>query len=52
MFWISVMGLFTTHRKIGGAPLNLVNGLQLLGNDITKISATGEGEKWLIFNFF
>ncbi|MFV5688557.1 hypothetical protein ACM55M_08030 [Flavobacterium sp. ZT3R25] len=40
MFW----DVFPTHSKIGGAPLNLANRLQLMGNDVTIISAIGEGE--------
>lgn len=47
--------VFPTHRKIGGAPLNVANRLQLLGNEATMISAIGEGEngeKLLILNFF
>ncbi|WP_166967411.1 carbohydrate kinase family protein [Yeosuana marina] len=36
--------VFPTHKKIGGAPLNVANRLQALGNDVTMISAIGEGE--------
>lgn len=35
--------VFPTHKKIGGAPLNVANRLQALGNDVTMISAIGEG---------
>jgi len=34
--------VFPTHKKIGGAPLNVANRLQALGNDVTMISAIGE----------
>ncbi len=37
--------VFPTHKKIGGAPLNVANRLQALGNDVTLISAIGQGEK-------
>ncbi|MFG6685196.1 carbohydrate kinase family protein [Mariniflexile sp. HNIBRBA6329] len=36
--------VFPTHKKIGGAPLNVANRLQALGNDVTMISAIGQGE--------
>ncbi|MDD7887698.1 carbohydrate kinase family protein [Flavivirga sp. 57AJ16] len=36
--------VFPTHRKIGGAPLNVANRLQTFGNDVTMISAIGKGE--------
>lgn len=36
--------VFPTHKKIGGAPLNVANRLQALGNDVTMISAIGEDE--------
>lgn len=36
--------VFPTHKKIGGAPLNVANRLQALGNEVTMISAIGEGE--------
>lgn len=36
--------VFPTHKKIGGAPLNVANRLQALGNDVTMISAIGKGE--------
>ena len=42
--------VFPTHKKIGGAPLNVANRLQVLGNEVTMISAIGEdknGEKLL-----
>ena len=35
--------VFPTHKKIGGAPLNVANILQALGNEVTMISAIGEG---------
>ncbi|WP_157208346.1 carbohydrate kinase family protein [Mariniflexile maritimum] len=35
--------VFPTHKKIGGAPLNVANRLQALGNNVTMISAIGEG---------
>ncbi|GAA4300803.1 carbohydrate kinase family protein [Aestuariibaculum suncheonense] len=35
--------VFPTHKKIGGAPLNVANRLQALGNDVTMISAIGQG---------
>ena len=35
--------VFPTHKKIGGAPLNVANRLQALGNEVTMISAIGEG---------
>lgn len=40
MFW----DVHITYRKIGGAPLNLANRLQLMENDVAIISAIGEGE--------
>ena len=36
--------VFPTHKKIGGAPLNVANRLQALGNEVTMISAIGKGE--------
>lgn len=36
--------MFPTHKKIGGAPLNVANRLQALSNDVTMISAIGQGE--------
>ncbi|GGK12206.1 fructokinase [Yeosuana aromativorans] len=36
--------VFPTHRKIGGAPLNVANRLQALGNDVTMVSAIGQGK--------
>lgn len=36
--------VFPTHKKIGGAPLNVANRLQALGNDVIMISAIGQGE--------
>ncbi|MEN3324748.1 carbohydrate kinase [Mariniflexile soesokkakense] len=36
--------VFPTHKKIGGAPLNVANRLQALGNDVTMVSAIGQGE--------
>tara|TARA_R110002033_G_scaffold88369_1_gene138422 strand:- start:249 stop:1133 length:885 start_codon:yes stop_codon:yes gene_type:complete len=36
--------VFPTHKKIGGAPLNVANRLQALGNDVTMISAIGQGK--------
>ncbi|WP_308992078.1 carbohydrate kinase [Mariniflexile litorale] len=36
--------VFPTHKKIGGAPLNVANRLQAFGNDVTMISAIGQGE--------
>ncbi len=36
--------VFPTHKKIGGAPLNVANRLQALGNDVIMISAIGEGK--------
>ncbi|WP_339915858.1 carbohydrate kinase [Yeosuana marina] len=36
--------VFPTHKKIGGAPLNVANRLQALSNDVTMISAIGQGE--------
>lgn len=36
--------VFPTHKKIGGAPLNVANRLQALGNDVTMISAIGKGK--------
>lgn len=35
--------VFPTHKKIGGAPLNVANRLKSLGHDVTMISAIGEG---------
>lgn len=34
--------VFPTHKKIGGAPLNVANRLQALGNSVTMISAIGQ----------
>ncbi|MBP0902642.1 carbohydrate kinase family protein [Mariniflexile gromovii] len=36
--------VFPTHKKIGGAPLNVANRLQSLDNEVTMISAIGKGE--------
>ncbi|MFD0990334.1 carbohydrate kinase family protein [Mariniflexile jejuense] len=36
--------VFPTHKKIGGAPLNVANRLQSLDNEVTMISAIGNGE--------
>ena len=36
--------VFPTHKKIGGAPLNVANRLQALGNNVTMISAVGQGK--------
>lgn len=36
--------VFPTHKKIGGAPLNVANRLQAFGNEVTMISAIGKGE--------
>ncbi|AXP81126.1 2-dehydro-3-deoxygluconokinase [Mariniflexile rhizosphaerae] len=36
--------VFPTHKKIGGAPLNVANRLQALGNNVTMISAIGQGK--------
>ncbi len=36
--------VFPTHKKIGGAPLNVANRLQALGNHATMISAIGQGK--------
>ncbi|MFD0835287.1 carbohydrate kinase family protein [Mariniflexile aquimaris] len=36
--------VFPTHKKIGGAPLNVANRLQAMGNEVTMISAIGKGE--------
>ncbi len=36
--------VFPTHKKIGGAPLNVANRLQALGNEVSMISAIGKGE--------
>ena len=34
--------VFPTHKKIGGAPLNVANRLQAFGNNVTIISAIGQ----------
>ncbi|PKQ45366.1 carbohydrate kinase family protein [Confluentibacter flavum] len=36
--------VFPTHKKIGGAPLNVANRLEALGNNVTMISAIGQGK--------
>lgn len=36
--------VFPTHKKIGGAPLNVANRLRFFGNDVTMISAIGQGK--------
>ncbi|WP_445735691.1 carbohydrate kinase family protein [Mariniflexile sp.] len=36
--------VFPTHKKIGGAPLNVANRLNSFDNDVTMISAIGKGE--------
>lgn len=36
--------VFPTHKKIGGAPLNVANRLQTLGNNVNMISSIGQGE--------
>ncbi|AXP81651.1 2-dehydro-3-deoxygluconokinase [Mariniflexile rhizosphaerae] len=36
--------VFPTNKKIGGAPLNVANRLQALGNNVTMISAIGQGK--------
>jgi fructokinase len=36
--------VFPTHKKIGGAPLNVANRLKALGNDVNMISAIGQGK--------
>lgn len=36
--------VFPTHKKIGGAPLNVAIRLQSLGNDVSMISAVGKDE--------
>lgn len=36
--------VFPTHKKIGGAPLNVANRLKSFGNDVTMISAIGQDE--------
>lgn len=36
--------VFPTHKKIGGAPLNVANRLKSFGNDVTMISAIGQGK--------
>tara|TARA_R110002049_G_scaffold279949_1_gene459079 strand:- start:34141 stop:35025 length:885 start_codon:yes stop_codon:yes gene_type:complete len=36
--------VFPTHKKIGGAPLNVANRLRSFGNDVTMISAIGQGK--------
>ena len=36
--------VFPTRKKIGGAPLNVANRLQALGNNVTMISAIGQGK--------
>ncbi len=37
--------VFPTHRKIGGAPLNVALRLQSLGNDVAMISRIGDDKK-------
>lgn len=44
--------VFSTHKKIGGAPLNVALRLQSFGNDVSIISAVGndkEGEELLAY---
>ncbi|WP_370477584.1 carbohydrate kinase family protein [Tamlana flava] len=44
--------VFPTHKKIGGAPLNVASRLQSLGNDVSMISAVGKdksGDKILSY---
>ena len=36
--------VFPTHKKIGGAPLNVASRLQSFKHDVTMISAIGQGE--------
>jgi len=36
--------VFPTHKKIGGAPLNVASRLQSFEHDVTMISAIGKGE--------
>jgi fructokinase len=36
--------VFPTHKKIGGAPLNVASRLQSFNNDVTMVSAIGQGE--------
>lgn len=36
--------VFPTHKKIGGAPLNVANRLKAFGNEVTMISAIGQGK--------
>lgn len=36
--------VFPTHKKIGGAPLNVAYRLKSFGNDVTMISAIGQGK--------
>uniref|UniRef100_UPI004048C22A carbohydrate kinase family protein n=1 Tax=Mariniflexile sp. TaxID=1979402 RepID=UPI004048C22A len=36
--------VFPTHKKIGGAPLNVANRLKSFNHDVTMISAIGQGE--------
>lgn len=36
--------VFPTHKKIGGAPLNVANRLKSFGNDVIMISAIGQGK--------
>ena len=36
--------VFPTHKKIGGAPLNVASRLQSFNHDVTMVSAIGEGK--------
>ena len=36
--------VFPTHKKIGGAPLNVASRLQSFNHDVTMVSAIGQGE--------
>lgn len=37
--------VFPTHKKIGGAPLNVALRLQSLGNNVSIISSIGDDKK-------
>ncbi|MFV0540917.1 MAG: carbohydrate kinase family protein [Aestuariibaculum sp.] len=37
--------VFPTHRKIGGAPLNVANRLKALDNEVTMVTAIGKDKK-------
>ena len=46
--------VFPTHKKIGGAPLNVALRLHSFENDVTIISSVGDDKngKELLFHFY